>query len=73
MWQSAASAVVLPFADGHERVIRVYRTGAVLGEMAIYTGAPRSANVRVKETGLLFRLDASAMNDMQQRHPVAAG
>jgi len=70
---SGAAAVVLPLADGQERVIRIYRSGAVLGEMAIYTGAPRSANVRIEESGLLFSLDASAMHHMQQRHPVAAG
>lgn len=70
---SGAAAVVLPLADGQERVIRIYRSGAVLGEMAIYTGAPRSANVRIEESGLLFRLDVSAMNAMQQQHPAAAG
>ncbi|MEN8175900.1 MAG: cyclic nucleotide-binding domain-containing protein, partial [Pseudomonadota bacterium] len=70
---SGAAAVVLPLADGQERVIRIYRAGAVLGEMALYTGAPRSANVRIEESGLLFRLGVADMNEMQHSHPAAAG
>lgn len=70
---SGAAAVVLPAEDGQGRVVRVYRAGAVVGEMALYTGAPRSADVRIEESGLLFRLDIAAMRDMQEQHPSAAG
>lgn len=70
---SAVAAVVISSSDGQERIVRIYKTGAVLGEMALYTGTPRSASVRVEKDGTLFRLDASTLETMQKTHPIAAG
>jgi SulP family sulfate permease len=70
---SGVAAVVMVFADGRERVVRIYQEGAIVGEMALYTGSPRSASVRIEESGTLFRLDRERLQVMQNQHPVAAG
>ncbi len=70
---SAVAAVVLAFADGRERVVRIFQEGAIVGEMALYTGSPRSASVRIEESGTLFRLDGERLQMMQKQHPEAAG
>lgn len=70
---AGTAAVVIPLADGADRVVRVFRAGAVVGEMALYTGEPRSAAVRIEEDAVLFRLSADAMAALQREHPDAAG
>lgn len=66
-------SVVTDGADGGEHVVRVYTSGAMLGEMAVYTGRPRTAGVRSDTSSVVFRLDADALNDLQLRNPAAAG
>jgi len=44
-----------------------------LGEMALYTGAPRSASTVVIEDCDLYRLDNKAFQDLNKRHPTEAG
>jgi SulP family sulfate permease len=70
---SGVAAVVMVFADGRERVVRIFQEGAIVGEMALYTGSPRSASVRIEESGTLFRLDGERLQMMQQQHPESAG
>lgn len=70
---SGVAAVITVFPDGHERVIRIYTAGAILGEMAVYTKAPRSASVRIEESGLFYRLGAMELETMQRQCPEAAG
>lgn len=70
---TAVAAVVIDSSVGRERVVRIYNTGAIVGEMALYTGAPRSASVRIEKGGLLFKLDASSLEAMHKKHPAAAG
>ncbi|MBE9552745.1 MAG: SLC26A/SulP transporter family protein, partial [Proteobacteria bacterium] len=69
---SGVAAVVILLLDGRQRVVRIFREGAVLGEMALYTGAPRSASVRIEESGTLYRLDSEQLDAMQREHPAAA-
>jgi SulP family sulfate permease len=56
-----------------EHVLRRYNAGSILGEMALYTGAPRSASVRLQEDSVLYRLDVDKMEQLQEAHPAAAG
>jgi len=49
-----------------EHVLRHYKAGSILGEMALYTGAPRSASVRLQEDSILFRLDVSKLEQLQE-------
>jgi len=70
---SGVAAVVIIFDDGNERIIRIFEEGTLLGEMALYTQAPRSASVRIEETGILYRLPIDNFYKMQENHPAAAG
>jgi len=65
-------AVVMDI-KGTQRILRRDQTGAILGEMAMYTGEPRSASVIIEEEAVLFQLRVSDMNTMQANHPVATG
>ena len=70
---SGTAAVVIIFGDGNERIIRIFEEGTLLGEMALYTQAPRSASVRIEEAGTLYRLPINKFSEMQENHPAAAG
>jgi len=67
------AAVALPLANGQERIVRVFRSGSVVGEMAVYTGAPRTATVHIAKDAVLYKLTAASLERMQREHPDAAG
>ena len=46
-----------------------YKAGAILGEMAFYTGENRTASVRIEDDSELFRLDKESMEEMSQQFP----
>lgn len=71
--ESGTVSVVIDTAEGDEHVVRVYTSGAVLGEMAVYMEGPRTASLRIEAPSVLFRLDADALKRLQLRHPEAAG
>jgi predicted acylesterase/phospholipase RssA/CRP-like cAMP-binding protein len=55
-------------ADG-ERTLNEVGAGETLGEMALLSGAPRSATVYAVRDTLLARLGAGAFNRLVDRHP----
>lgn len=57
--------------DQHERILRKYKAGAILGEMSIYTGDKRTASVRIETDAELFRLDKDRMDEMSRRFPAS--
>ena len=65
-------AVVLSMGENHERIVRIYKSGALFGEMAVYTSESRSASVRIEEDAVLYRLDKAQLIEMQGAFPVAA-
>ena len=70
---SGTVSVVIDTAEGGEHVVRVFTSGAVLGEMAVYMEGPRTASLRIEVPSVLFRLDADGLQRLQLQHPVAAG
>lgn len=70
---SGAVSVVLNLPSGQNIHLRTMRAGAILGEMALYTGADRSATAVVKESGELYRLDQNSYNRLNENHPAEAG
>ena len=71
--ESGTVSVVIDTLEGDELVVRVYTSGAVLGEMAVYMEGPRTASLRIEAPSVLFRLDSDALKRLQLRHPEAAG
>lgn len=64
--------VVIQLSSDHEKVLRKYKAGAMLGEMALYTGENRSASVRIEEDAVLYKLTEESMLIIQAEYPVAA-
>ena len=67
------SVAVVIEVGGKKRILRRYQAGAILGEMAVYTGEPRSASVLIEEDTVLYRLDADQLKKVQEENPAAAG
>jgi NTE family protein len=60
--------------DGRGRVLRLLGPGAVLGELAVLTGAPRSAAVQAVRDAELLEIDGERFQDLLQQSPeLAAG
>ncbi len=55
--------------DGQERVLREMGRGQVIGEMALFTQAPRSATVVAVRDATLVRLDRAAWAHLMQTAP----
>jgi SulP family sulfate permease len=66
-------SITLQLPGNQKLHLRTMRAGAILGEMALYTGAARSAAAEVLENCDLYRLTSSAFRDLNQRHPMEAG
>jgi sulfate permease, SulP family len=58
-------------AESSKRLI-AFGPGAVLGEMALITGAPRSANALADEDSELLELDAAAFERLERERPEIA-
>lgn len=69
----SGSVAVVMEGNGQQRVLRRYRAGAMLGEMALYTGEPRSAAVIIEEDAVLYRLTADQLHGLEAAHSTAAG
>ncbi|GJM13776.1 MAG: sulfate permease [Pseudohongiella sp.] len=68
---SGTVVVVLKVPRQAERILRKYKAGAILGEMAIYTGENRTASVRIESDARLFRLDQEKLEEMSRRFPAS--
>nr|MCU0764262.1 cyclic nucleotide-binding domain-containing protein [Hydrogenophaga sp.] len=56
-------------AQGEERMLREMARGQVIGEMALFTQAPRSATVVAIRDSVLVRLDHAGWNELLQSSP----
>lgn len=63
--------VVLDVPNQKEQILRKYKAGAILGEMAIYTGEARTASVRIEQDAQLFRLDKDKLEEMSSKFPAS--
>ncbi|MCH8175947.1 MAG: SLC26A/SulP transporter family protein [Proteobacteria bacterium] len=68
---SGTVVVVLKVPNQKERILRKYKSGAILGEMAIYTGDNRTASVRIEDDAQLFRLDKEKLEEMSGKFPAS--
>ena len=68
---SGTVVVVLKVPHQKERILRKHKSGAILGEMAIYTGDNRTASVRIEDDAQLFRLDKGKLEEMSGKFPAS--
>lgn len=64
--------VSLPLANGRSIRLRSFGPGTIVGEMAVYTQRPRSADVRAEGVARVRRLSLIALNALEQDDPVTA-
>jgi SulP family sulfate permease len=64
--------VSLPLADGRSVRLRSFGPGTIIGEMAVYTNAPRSADVFADEPARLRRLTLAALRKLELDDPLTA-
>ncbi len=68
---SGVVVVVVRLPNQNENILRKYTAGAILGEMAFYTGENRTASVRTESNAVLFRLDKDKLLEMGKRFPAS--
>ena len=56
-------------ANGQPVRLRVLTAGMIVGEMSLYTGLPRSADVIANGNTTVFKLSSSKFNSLQEQHP----
>ena len=67
---SGTVVVVLKISgQQEERILRKYKAGSIIGEMAIFTGENRTASVRIEQDAMLFRLDKDKLEEMGRKFP----
>lgn len=59
-------------ADGTQRAVRELGRGEIMGEIGLYSEAPRTATVVAVRHTVLARLDKTHFYDLVQRHPQAS-
>ncbi|SAL27129.1 SulP family inorganic anion transporter [Caballeronia humi] len=64
--------VSLPFADGRSVRLRTFGPGTIVGEMAVYSRRPRSANVFADEPARLWKMSLDALQRLERDDPVTA-
>ena len=65
--------ISIDLGDGDSLSVRTMRAGAVVGEMALFTGDARSATALAKEECTLCKLSVQTYQNLQKNHPKEAG
>ena len=61
--------IVLRGEDGDDRVVDTVAKGAVVGEMSLLTGAPRTASVRALDGAVAYEIGARQYGPLLREHP----
>lgn len=65
-------SVLVPLADEQHKRVRALAPGTIVGEMALYSGQPRSADVVAETACRVRRLSAERFARLQREHPMVA-
>jgi SulP family sulfate permease len=65
-------SIIINLPDGQPMTVRTMRAGSILGEMAVYTGAPRTASAVAQRDSVLFRLSIKNYHKFLQTNPTQA-
>jgi len=66
-------AIMLDLPQGQTVMVRTMREGSIVGEMALYTGAARSASAITREECVLLKLDKRAFERLKVEHSDECG
>jgi SulP family sulfate permease len=69
---SGRLSVEMETADGTRMRLRTVNAGVVVGEVAIYTGVPRTADVVAETPSVVYRLSGAAIERMESEDPELA-
>ncbi len=70
--ESGRLKVELPMPDGTTMRLSTVRAGVVVGEVALYTGVPRTADVVAETPSVVLRLSRASIERMEADDPEAA-
>jgi SulP family sulfate permease len=70
--ESGRLRVEMAMHDGHRLRLRTMRPGVVVGEIALYTGAVRTADVVAEAPSTILRLSRTSLERMQRDDPALA-
>jgi SulP family sulfate permease len=70
--ESGRLAVETVTADGTRMRLRSMRPGVVVGEVALYTGAPRTADVVAEVRSVVLRCSSGSIAAMEAEDPALA-
>lgn len=62
----------LTIEDGETRRLRKSGPGTIVGEMALYTRQPRSADIVATERCIVLKLTAERLAELERTHPLVA-
>lgn len=65
-------SVLVPLSDGQHKRVRALAPGTIVGEMALYSGQPRSADVVAATACRVRRLSAERFARLHRDHPMVA-
>lgn len=65
-------AVMLPLADGRSKRLRAFGPGTIVGEMGVYTGHARSADVIASDSCRVRKLSQEALKRLENERPDVA-
>jgi CRP/FNR family transcriptional regulator, cyclic AMP receptor protein len=67
--RSGVLTVCVASAAGEQRILAILGPGAIVGELAMIDGLPRSATVQAVRDCVLTFISRAALTDMLRRHP----
>ncbi|MCY0147035.1 SulP family inorganic anion transporter [Hoeflea sp. G2-23] len=70
---SGSVSIVINLPGGQSLTVRTMRAGSILGEMAVYTGSPRSASALARQDCALFCLSVESYHRLVSESPAEAG
>jgi SulP family sulfate permease len=70
--ESGLVTVEFEMANGNKVRLRSVKSGATLGEIAMYLGGLRSASVKAEQPSTIYRLSKDSLRKMQKEDPALA-
>lgn len=70
--ESGRVSVLVAAGDEAPHKVRSFDAHTIVGEISFFTGAARTATLRVEQEAVVWTLDRAAFSALQERHPASA-